>query len=120
VTLKGVSITPDNLGVRRQTQTNHMPAIAIAEALETISKIMQLVSKTTEGVKDRHTLALLQQIQNRHFKLHTTLVEVQSKFAQMELGHAKAIEERDAEIARLKALVAPRNWQPRGKSPMDL
>jgi hypothetical protein len=97
-----------------------MPAIAIAEALEAISKIMHLVTKTTEGVKDRDTLALLQQIQNRHFKLHTALVEAQSKIAQMELGHAKAIEERDAEIARLKALAAPRNWEPRGKSPMEL
>jgi len=97
-----------------------MPVIEIAAALETIANITQLLTKVTERVKDRDILALLQQMQNRHFKLHTALGEAQSRIAQMELGHAKAIEERDAEITRLKALAAPRQWEPRGKSPMEL
>lgn len=99
-----------------------MPAIAISEALAAIPKITDLLAKLGGRVKDRDTLALVQQIQNGHFKLHATLVEAQTKMAQLERGHAKALEERGAEIIRLKALTTPRNWgdKPRGKNPMEL
>ena len=99
----------------------NMPAIEIAKALETIPKITDLLTKLIARAKDRETLAIVQQIQNRHFKLHAALVEAQTKMAQMEYGHAKAIEDRDAEIARLKAVTAPSNWgdQRRTKGLMD-
>jgi hypothetical protein len=99
-----------------------MPATEIAAALAVIPKITDLLTKLTERVKDRETLALVQQIQNRHFELRAALVEARTKMAQMERGHAEAIEEREAEIARLKALTTPRDWgdEPRGKNPMEL
>jgi hypothetical protein len=84
-----------------------MPAIEIAKALETIPKITELLTKLVARVKDRETLTIVQQIQNRHFKLHAALVEAQTKLAQRECGHAKAIEDLEAEIARLKAVTRP-------------
>jgi hypothetical protein len=99
-----------------------MPAIEIAAALAAIPKITDLLAKLIERVKDRETLALLQQIQNRHFKLHAALVEAQTKMAQLERGHAKALEERDAEIIRLKAITTPTDLggKRRIKGPMEL
>ena len=91
-------------------------------ALEAIPKITELLGVLVKRIKDRETFALVQQIQEQQLVVHTALLDSERKMAQMERDHAKAIAERDAEIAKLKTPATSQvAWgsQPRIKGRME-